>query len=161
MKAKKSGVLSYRSVELSKQNIKWIKSIFDACLIFPMGNLFYKTILPRDCVICGFLVCGEESLTFDRIVGVVCGCRGTDSTKIYISGIAVKPQFRGKGLGSTILGYFKNEAKELGFEVIDLHAVENDELIRFYENNGFVRKEIVQKYYNSTENAVKMSCENI
>ena len=56
----------------------------------------------------------------------------------YISGIAVFPAHRGKGLGAQMLKIAKEKARESGCSEVSLLVFQqNEEAVRLYERNGF------------------------
>lgn len=62
-----------------------------------------------------------------------------DLKALYISAFAILPELQGKGFGTAALKAVENFAKENNYEAIRLDARQTgyDELIRFYERNGF------------------------
>ena len=58
----------------------------------------------------------------------------------YVSFIAVKPEFQGKGVGKALLLALENHAVSLNLQTIALDT-ENQQNVSFYESIGFVRSE--------------------
>jgi ribosomal protein S18 acetylase RimI-like enzyme len=139
----------------NKKLCKMAKSILDACLPIPFTakknqNLKYF-----------ILVRNSANLTFNEIAGSLCFFE-VDQSRIYLAGIALKAQFRGIGLGSFMLAELKKELKTKEIKTIDLHTLESQELVEFYERNGFYQVELVLQYYKmDLRNAFYMRCEII
>lgn len=73
-----------------------------------------------------------------------------EETRMYVSEIRVKEEYRKQGIGSQLLKQVENKAKELGLAAIYLHAeANNPEAVKFYKATCFCeeriqfRKEIV------------------
>lgn len=65
-----------------------------------------------------------------------------------ITTIAVKKEFRGKGLGKELLNHLINVAKEAMCELITLEVrISNDVAISLYQEDGFKINHIKEKYY--------------
>ena len=61
---------------------------------------------------------------------------------IYLEDIYIKQEFRGAGLGETILKYIARFGKERGFERMDFQVLEwNTPAVKFYEKLGATRDE--------------------
>ncbi|MBK3331817.1 ribosomal protein S18-alanine N-acetyltransferase [Persephonella atlantica] len=76
-----------------------------------------------------------------------------------ITMIAVKKDFQGKGIGSQVLNWFKNYAKEKGAKNIWLEvSVNNKKAVRFYEKHGFFTQDIRKNYYSDGSDALVMKC---
>lgn len=60
------------------------------------------------------------------------------SRTVYLTIIAVRPAFRGRGFGTAVLNYLETFGKENGMDRIKLEVdKENTGAIRFYGKNGF------------------------
>ena len=73
-----------------------------------------------------------------------------EETRMYVSEIRVKEEYRKQGIGSQLLRLVEGKAKERGLGAIYLHAEANHpEMVKFYKTMGFseervqLRKEIV------------------
>ena len=73
-----------------------------------------------------------------------------EETRMYVSEIRVKEEYRKQGIGSQLLRLVEDKAKELGLGAIYLHAeASHPEAVKFYQTTGFreeriqLRKEIV------------------
>ena len=57
---------------------------------------------------------------------------------LYISGMAVFPDFQGQGIGTTVLSQARDKAREMGLDRLSLLAFEqNDGAVRLYERHGY------------------------
>ena len=66
-----------------------------------------------------------------------------EETRMYVSEIRVKEEYRRHGIGSQMLRMVEDKAKELGIGAIYLHAeANNPEAIRFYKTSGYCEERI-------------------
>jgi RimJ/RimL family protein N-acetyltransferase len=66
---------------------------------------------------------------------------------VYLGGIGIHPQYRGKGYGSVMLGEVISYVKSSGFQRIELTvASSNSQAIRMYEKAGFRNEGTLRKY---------------
>ncbi len=74
----------------------------------------------------------------------------TRNDEFYIFILAVLPDFQSKGIGSWLLKFAENKAKEENFKKLSLLVMrENIRGIKFYERNGFKKeKEYTKKPMN-------------
>ena len=72
----------------------------------------------------------------------------------YLGGVAIHPDFAGKGLGKQMLEAIVNFGKQKGLLRIELStATTNDKAISLYEKVGFVQEGVLRKYtYLKSEN---------
>jgi ribosomal-protein-alanine N-acetyltransferase len=99
----------------------------------------------------GFLVAKLDG----KILGYIVGEKNSDSG-IIIS-IAVKKNWRGKGIGRKLTEKLLENFKKEGMRIVFLHVrEENKEAINFYQALGFKIRELVENYYSNGENAYLM-----
>jgi len=68
--------------------------------------------------------------------------------RAYLETLEVRPEARGKGVGSELLRRCEESAKVAGAKVLDLHVdTENGSAIRVYEAKGFERTGRIENYY--------------
>lgn len=73
----------------------------------------------------------------------------------HIMNIAVRSQFRNKGIGSIILDKIISDAKKRGIGALTLEVMEsNNAAIRLYEKKGFECLGIRKNYYRNKHNAL-------
>mmetsp|Transcript_7148 Transcript_7148/g.14337 ORF Transcript_7148/g.14337 Transcript_7148/m.14337 type:complete len:177 (+) Transcript_7148:134-664(+) len=87
----------------------------------------------------------------DVMVGAAC-CRLEErdgKVMLYVMTLAVLPAYRGRSIGSKLLDFMIEKAKELGAAGIFLHVwTENKEGIEFYRKKfDFEEKETIEGYY--------------
>lgn len=89
----------------------------------------------------------EES----QVVGVIIA--GNDGRRGYIYHTAVNPEYRGKGVGSTLVEYTLNALKECGINKVALVVFNRNEGGNaFWESKGFtVREDLVYRNKAITE----------
>lgn len=74
---------------------------------------------------------------------------------IYLEDIYITKDFRGKGLGETLLRHIAQIAKERGFERIDFQVLQwNAPAINFYEKLGAVRDD-EERHFKFTDEAFR------
>jgi len=64
------------------------------------------------------------------------------AASLYISGLALKPAFRGQGIGTKFLGLAHERARTLGLQTLSLLVFEaNEGAVRLYEREGFTEQD--------------------
>ena len=91
-----------------------------------------------------FLVAGDEN----QLLGYVLGeSQSLHPTWIEIRSLAIHPDHRGQGLGTLLLAALKQVTVELNHQGILLQSP--DELLSYFEMNGFVEEEVTESHYGS------------
>ncbi len=99
----------------------------------------------------GFLVAKINK----EIVGYAIGEKNENSGLII--SVAVKKEWRRKGIGRKLIEKLLENFKKEGMKMIFLHVrEENKEAINFYQALGFKIIELVDNYYSNGENAYLM-----
>lgn len=77
----------------------------------------------------------------------------------HINNLAVRPDLRGRGLGTQLLAAIVTEAAHLGAEVLTLEVrASNEPALRLYAKGGFERSGLRKNYYtNPVEDALILS----
>lgn len=66
-----------------------------------------------------------------------------EETRMYVSEIRVKEEYRKRGIGSRLLELVEEKARELNLPAIYLHAEANNlNSMMFYADNGYVKERI-------------------
>ena len=96
-----------------------------------------------------FLVARDEN----QLVGYILGTKlsGTDtqtSLNLEIKRVAIHPDHRGQGLGTLLLASLKQVAVEEGVKCLRLTCP--DDLLSYFEMNGFVEEEVPEALYASS-----------
>lgn len=90
------------------------------------------------------------------VAGYICGFI-SDSGCGHIASIAVRPDLRGKKIGSSLLETFENEVKRLGYSCVELEvSVDNSIAISFYSRRGYSVIMKIEKYYPDGKDALFM-----
>jgi glutathione synthase/RimK-type ligase-like ATP-grasp enzyme/ribosomal protein S18 acetylase RimI-like enzyme len=77
---------------------------------------------------------------------------------LRIYSIAVLPEYQGNGYGKELLAHARQMAINKGYEKITLEALAtNQQLIAFYEKEGFVQNELLPDYYIEGKDAMRMT----
>ncbi len=91
-----------------------------------------------------FLVAGDEN----QLVGYVLGEDQSIHPKwIEIKSLTIHPDYWGQGLGTLLLAALKQVTVELDYQGILLQSP--DELLSYFEMNGFVEEEVTGSHYGS------------
>ena len=91
-----------------------------------------------------FLVARDEN----QLVGYVLGEAQSLYPKwIEIKSLTIHPDHRGQGLGTLLLAALKQVTVELDYQGILLQSP--DELLSYFEMNGFVEEEVTDSHYGS------------
>ena len=91
-----------------------------------------------------FLVAGDEN----QLVGYVLGEAQSLYPKwIEIKSLTIHPNHWGQGLGTLLLAALKQVTVELDYQGILLQSP--DELLSYFEMNGFVEEEVTGSHYGS------------
>ena len=69
--------------------------------------------------------------------------RFREEPRMYINECSVKEEYRGRGVGKTMIMLIEKRAKESGFPALYLHAeAGSSDAVRFYESNGYSKERI-------------------
>jgi len=95
-----------------------------------------------------------------------------DKDVLYLSSIAVKPEYQGNNIGKTLMELLKLDAYQKNCKSIELHAFNNPEIIKKYQAMGFEIIELEEDYYLQEDeeydkikylrgeyDAIRMSCD--
>lgn len=86
------------------------------------------------------------------------------AASLYISGLALTPPFRGRGIGTKLLGLAHERARTLGIETLSLIVFEaNEGAVRLYEREGFSERDrraiVPHPLIHHTGDAILMAAE--
>ena len=91
-----------------------------------------------------FLVAGDEN----QLLGYVLGeAQSIHSKWIEVKSLTIHPDHWGQGLGTLLLAALKQVTVELNHQGILLQSP--DELLSYFEMNGFVEEEVSESHYGS------------
>ena len=91
-----------------------------------------------------FLVAGDEN----QLVGYVLGeAQYLHPKWIEVKSLTIHPDHWGQGLGTLLLAALKQVTVELDYQGILLQSP--DELLSYFEMNGFVEEEVTESHYGS------------
>ena len=91
-----------------------------------------------------FLVAGDEN----QLLGYVLGeAQSIHSKWIDVKSLTIHPDHWGQGLGTLLLAALKQVTVELNHQGILLQSP--DELLSYFEMNGFVEEEVSESHYGS------------
>ena len=91
-----------------------------------------------------FLVAGDEN----QLLGYVLGeAQSIHSKWIEVKSLTIHPDYWGQGLGTLLLAALKQVTVELNHQGILLQSP--DELLSYFEMNGFVEEEVTESHYGS------------
>ena len=91
-----------------------------------------------------FLVAGDEN----QLLGYVLGeAKSIHPKWLEIKSLTIHPDHWGQGLGTLLLAALKQMTVELDYQGILLQSP--DELLSYFEMNGFVEEEVSESHYGS------------
>ena len=91
-----------------------------------------------------FLVAGDEN----QLVGYILGeAQSLHPKWIAIKSLTIHPDHCGQGLGTLLIAALKQVTVELDYQGIFLQSP--DELLSYFEMNGFVEEEVTESHYGS------------
>ena len=91
-----------------------------------------------------FLVAGDENELLGYVLGEV---KSIHPKWIEIKSLTIHPDHWGQGLGTLLLAALKQVTVELDYQGILLQSP--DELLSYFEMNGFVEEEVTESHYGS------------
>lgn len=91
-----------------------------------------------------FLVAGDENQLLGYVLGEV---QSIHPKWIEIKSLTIHPDHWGQGLGTLLLVALKQMTVELDYQGILLQSP--DELLSYFEMNGFVEEEMTESHYGS------------
>ena len=95
-----------------------------------------------------FLVAGDENQLLGYVLGALVSETHTHTNgSLEIKRLAIHPDHRGQGLGTLLLAALKQVTVELDYQGILLQSP--DELLSYFEMNGFVEEEVTGIQYDS------------
>ena len=95
-----------------------------------------------------FLVAGDENQLLSYVLGALVSETHTHTNgSLEIKRLAIHPDHRGQGLGTLLLAALKQVTVELDYQGILLQSP--DELLSYFEMNGFVEEEVTGIQYDS------------
>ncbi|MFU2158483.1 MAG: ribosomal protein S18-alanine N-acetyltransferase [Caldisericum sp.] len=127
--------------------------------IIEIEELSYEDPWPREIFMVDYLFNASSDYFVAKLQGKVVGFVGVwyEGKKLHIINVAVHPNERGKGIGTSLLVFAINLAKELGHEVVYLEARKsNVSAQRLYKKLGFIEKEELKSYYQDGEDGIRM-----
>ncbi len=96
----------------------------------------------------GFFLVTEKN---EKIVGYVIGMK-EETKEGLIASIAVLPNFRRKGIGTSLMEKMMEEMGEVEVQV----RKSNHAVFKFYKKLGFIKKGVIENYYQDGEDAIVM-----
>ena len=95
-----------------------------------------------------FLVAGDENQLVGYVLGALVSETHTQALlNLEIKRVAIHPNHRRQGLGTLLLANLKQVAVEEGVKCLRLTCP--DDLLSYFEMNGFVEEEVPENHYGS------------
>ena len=130
-------------IERASFDIPWSRETFTIEL---HENEFSRIILAR----------ARDEEICPKILGYC--CYWIISNEIHITNIAVRQQFRRRGIAKQLMKYVIDEAKRKGSGLLTLEVrMSNESAINLYTKFGFLPVAVREKYYPDNEDALVMS----
>ena len=96
-----------------------------------------------------FLLARDENQIVGYVLGALVSGSDTQTSLILeIKRVAIHPDHRGQGLGTLLLASLKQVAVEGGVKCLRLTC--SDDLLSYFEMNGFVEEEVPEALYASS-----------
>lgn len=136
---------------MKEQDIVKVFDVERKCFPFPfgetlIGNIYYGA--PELCFVVEF----EEN-----VIGFLLGGYTAKVGQAHILSVAVLEKFRHQGLGRKLLEHFIKRTEILGYNSIKLEVkVDNETVIKLYQDLGFVKISRIRKYYQDNSDAFLM-----
>lgn len=93
----------------------------------------------------------------NEITGFVMMMTRSNSKRARIYSLAVDSKFRKQKLGSILMNYCEEKAKDKGYRSIILEVMmTNSAGIQFYRKHGFTEHELRENYYETGVHAIRM-----
>ncbi len=111
--------------------------------ISELGQKYFENLINKENGI--VFVAVEKS----EIIGYIAGYNFTNSCRIdkhmaEVENMYIKPEFRGKGIGTKLVEEFENEAKARGVKLLKVGSlVPNCDAVDFYKSKGFEEHEVI------------------
>ena len=148
-----------KNIEISKMQISDINKIKD-CLLQDFDDFWSVSVLEQELE-------NKQNLNSNYFVAKnaqdeICGFVGvlTIVDEVNIMNIVVKKDKRMLGIGSCLLEFVINFAKERSYKSITLEVNENNlPAINLYKKYNFKQVGLRKKYYNNKDNAILMTLE--
>ncbi|BAL81347.1 ribosomal protein S18-alanine N-acetyltransferase [Caldisericum exile] len=140
-------------IEIVKAKINDVKKIIE------IEELSYNDPWPREIFMVDYLFNASSDYFVAKLHGKVIGFIGVwyEGKKLHIINVAVHPNERGKGIGTSLLLFAISLAKELGYEVVYLEARKsNISAQKLYKKLGFIEVEELKGYYQDGEDGIRM-----
>jgi ribosomal-protein-alanine N-acetyltransferase len=140
-------------IEVVKAKVSDIKRIIE------IEELSYSDPWPREIFMVDYLFNSSSEYFVAKMQGKIVGFIGIwyEGKKLHVINVAVHPDERGKGIGTNLLLFAINLAKELGYEAVYLEARKsNVSAQRLYRKLGFKEKEELKGYYQDGEDGIRM-----
>jgi ribosomal protein S18 acetylase RimI-like enzyme len=127
-------------IQITADNFEKCSNIWDIRLYKELSDRFLTEIASKNRIAFAYEIngdfVGEGALVFDM--------RDSDYTipnsRIYLSHLVVKENFRKKGIGTEIVDFLFEKAKLLGYLEISVGVdKENSGAVKFYRRLGFVK----------------------
>jgi len=142
-----------KEFDISKARINDVKKIIE------IEELSYKDPWPKEIFMIDFLFNSSSEYYVVRFQDKVVGFIGLwyEGNKLHIINVAVHPDFREKGIGSSLLEFAINIAKVKKLKSVYLEARKsNINAQKLYKKFGFKEVEELKEYYQDGEDGIRM-----
>ena len=134
-----------QDITFAKGNEQHLKDCKDALCQSTLGERYFSSPASAEIAILeGIRHIGEECVGFTYIIP-----KGAFHSFPYLHIIAVKEEYRNKGIGKALLDFSENIAYEMADKFFLVVADYNPDAKRFYERNGYQQVGEIQNLYRS------------
>ncbi len=141
------------TAKILKASSKDIRKIID------IEELSYKDPWPREVFIMDYLFNSSALYYIAKTKNKIVGFIGIwlESTRLHIINVAVHPEYRNEGVGTQLLLFAIDYAKERKFKEVSLEVRKsNENAIRLYKKLGFEVVEDLKAYYQDGEDGYRL-----
>lgn len=141
------------TAKIVKASSKDIRKIID------IEELSYKDPWPREVFIMDYLFNSSALYYIAKTENKIVGFIGIwlEPTRLHIINVAVHPEYRNEGVGTQLLLFAINYAKERKFKEVSLEVRKsNENAIRLYKKLGFEVVEDLKAYYQDGEDGYRL-----
>jgi len=138
-----------RFIPAQREHLDKIIQIENNSFLYPWDRETFEKILKHPLRV--FLVGMKDN----EVLGYIIAMKEWD--EMHIMNLAVKEEYRNKGIGRSLLHLVIKEAKRMGIKAIYLEVrINNDVAINLYKSFGFSINRVIPGYYYDKEDAVVM-----
>jgi ribosomal-protein-alanine N-acetyltransferase len=141
--------MNYKVRNVEERDLEAIQEIEDKSFLYPFSKRQFLNL---------YINCKKTFFVAEsdrKLLGYIVGVRSF--RKITIASIAVKKNFRRRGIATELVRHLIKKVREKVKRIELQVRVSNEDAIMFYEKIGFLFESILPSYYQNGEDAVLYS----